>query len=471
MNQQLNNSTVLGNQPASMIVLQVALPKRLAFLLEMHRYKVIYGGRGGGKSWAVADALLTLGSAQPLRILCAREIQKSIAQSVHQLLVDRIKALGFDNFYTITDKEILGANGTSITFAGLSDQTATSIKSFEGIDIVWVEEAQTVSKRSWKILIPTIRVKNSEIWVTFNPDMDTDDTYVRFVSDPKNHVIDDDDISDMVVVEHNWNHNPWWHTHCQVLEKERRKEQRKAEHTKNSEDYDNIWEGKPRTALEGAIYAREMHEMAASGRIRPMPYDPRFQVHFIWDLGWNDAMSIVMVQKPAPSAVSVIDYIEDSFQRYDEFVERIKRRRYRMGWNWLPHDSVNGNPITGTSAIITLRRLGMRCKPPMERTGPNYRIKSARMMFPRVYIDNTEKECETGFEGGARLIECLKRYRRNVPKNTEEANQPKHDEFSHGADAFGALAEVVDQIVDDEFAVTGPKLETFQNSDPGMGLL
>lgn len=133
-------------------------PQKLKFLFDPYRYKIAYGGRGSTKSWSFARALLIKGSEKQLRILCAREVQKSIEQSVHLLLSDQIKMLELEWFYRITDTEITGINGTQFNFAGLSNITAASLKSYEGVDIVWVEEAQTVTKKSWDTLIPTIRI-------------------------------------------------------------------------------------------------------------------------------------------------------------------------------------------------------------------------------------------------------------------------------------------------------------------------
>ena len=148
---------------------QAEFPEKLSCLFEKARYKVLWGGRGGAKSWGVARALLIQGAAKQLRILCARELQTSIRDSVHKLLSDQIAELGLTSFYQITQNSIKGANGTEFFFAGLRSNV-TQIKSFEGVDICWVEEAQTVSRASWNVLVPTIRKEESEIWVTFNPD-------------------------------------------------------------------------------------------------------------------------------------------------------------------------------------------------------------------------------------------------------------------------------------------------------------
>lgn len=432
---------------------KVQIPKKLGFLTEMHRYKVVYGGRGGTKSWSFADALLALGAAQPLRILCAREIQRSIKDSVHKLLSDRIEALGLGKFYEILETEIRGRNGTEIIFAGLAGHTVESIKSYEGVDIVWVEEAQSVQKRSWDILIPTIRAPNSEIWVSFNPDMDSDDTWQRFVVNTP---------PGAVVVKTTYADNPWFPA---VLEQERLHMQRTA-----PDDYDNIWEGKCRTVVAGAIYAREITSMIEEGRIRAMPYDPRLPVHRIWDLGWNDAMSIIMVQRTTPSTVSVINYREDSGRRYDDLIEEFKGLRYRWGIDYMPHDAEQHHPTSGTNAKKVLEGLGCRVKI-IARSDAEARIRAARMMFPRVYIDNTERNVSTGHMGGQRLIDCLKRYRRVIPRNTLEPASPLHDEYSHAADAFGGLAEIVDQIRNEIERPSPPPTPRYRSTVRGAGML
>ena len=177
------------------------VPKIKATIKQKSRYKVFYGGRGSGKSWSVAKALLGLSLAQRQRILCAREVQKSIKDSVYKLLVDQVEAMGLGSQFEVLKTEIRGRNGSEFLFSGLSDVTAESIKSFEGVDKVWVEEAQTVSDRSWELLIPTIRKPGSEIWITMNPDQETDPTYIRFLKDTP---------PGAQVCRVNWDDNPWF---------------------------------------------------------------------------------------------------------------------------------------------------------------------------------------------------------------------------------------------------------------------
>ena len=147
------------------------------------RYKVLYGGRGSGKSYSFADALVARGAHEKLRILCTRETQNSIRDSVHRLLSDRIHALGYQSYYTIQKDSICSRCGTEIIFKGLR-HNISEIKSMEGIDRCWVEEAEKVSEESWTILIPTIRKENSEIWVSFNPEDENSATYKRFIKEP-----------------------------------------------------------------------------------------------------------------------------------------------------------------------------------------------------------------------------------------------------------------------------------------------
>ena len=391
------------------------VPQKLESIWQPKRYKVMHGGRGGGKSWTVAGVLLAMASERPLRVLCAREIQKSIKQSVHQLLTDQIARLGLWAFFEVLETEIRGINGSLFLFAGLQSHTVDSIKSFEGCDIVWVEEAHGVSKKSWDVLIPTIRKEGSEIWLTLNPDMESDETYQRFIASPS---------PDTWVAQINWRDNPWFPL---VLDGERKK----AKRSMLADDYAHIWEGKARRVAEGAIYRHEMESLYLEQRARDVPYDPTLPVHTVWDLGWNDAMSIALVQR-GPQDVRIIDYIEDSHRTLDWYVAQMEKRPYRWGTDYLPHDGKTKNFQTGKSTEQLLRELGRRNVVSQPR-GQDVEegIKALRMLFPRLYIDQTK--C-------ARLLECLKRYQRRIHAVTGEPMEPLHDAYSHGADCARYIA-------------------------------
>lgn len=401
--------------------LSLTLPEKLAPLYEPRRYKVMHGGRGGGKSHGVAQVLLDLAARQQLRVLCAREVQKSMRDSVHRLLKDYIAKLGLGSFFEVLDTEIRGVNGSLFLFAGLQAHTVDSIKSFEGVDIVWVEEAHSVSKKSWDVLIPTIRKEGSEIWLTLNPDMETDETYQRFIATPS---------PDTWVCEVGWRDNPWF---PEVLNNERLK----AKRSMLAEDYAHIWEGKARRVAAGAIYRHEIEALYADGRAAAVPYDPRLPVHTVWDLGWNDAMAIAMVQV-GPQDVRIIDYIEDSHRTYDWYVAQLEKRPYRWGTDYLPHDGKTKNAQTGKSTEVVLRELGRRTVRCLPALGVEEGIKSARMLFPRCYFDQHKT---------ARLLECLKRYQRQVNSSTGEAMGPLHDEYSHGADCFRYVAQSAENML------------------------
>lgn len=401
----------------------VYFPNKLKFLFRPARYKCVYGGRGSGKSWGMARALLILGLQNKIRVLCTREIQKSIKQSVHQLLSDQIAELGLSDYYQVLETEIRGINGTEFYFSGLSNETASSLKSFEGVTHCWCEEAQTISKRSWDILIPTIRAELSEIWVTYNPELESDETHERFVLNAPDNC---------VTVKMNYSDNPWFPA---VLEAERIQ----AQLTMSVADYDWVWEGKCKPAVEGAIYFEQVADAEANGRITNVPYDPLLKVHCVWDLGWNDAMVIIFAQKSA-SALHIIDYIEDNRRTYDDYMLEIKAKKYNIAYHWLPHDGFSKDPKSGKTVSQILGELGASVM-----QTPNLDIESgiglARQTFNRMYFDKSK---------GARLVECLKRYRRNQNKQTLEFTTPRHDEFSHGADSFRYLAICADQFRNDE---------------------
>ena len=225
------------------------LPVKLAGLLASSRYKIAYGGRGSAKSWSMARALLLLGAQKPLRILCVREFQNSLGESVHRLLAEQIEELQFSPIYTVRKASITGANGTEFVFAGLR-HNISKIKSFEGADIVWVEEGQTVSKKSFDVLIPTIRKSGSEIWVTFNPDLEEDDVHQRFVVCPP---------AGAMVRQINWRDNPWFSAELRA-EKDHLQ-------TRDIEAYENVWEGRCRSHVMGALWSKEI--FAANRQSRP----------------------------------------------------------------------------------------------------------------------------------------------------------------------------------------------------------
>jgi phage terminase large subunit len=217
---------------------RIDLPPKLApLLLEPGRFKVAHGGRDSSKSWSFARTLVALTYARKLRVMCGREIQKSIKDSVHKLLSDQIDNLGLAPWFTVQEQVIKSASGSEILFAGLQELIVRNLKSVEGIDILWVEEAENVSARSWEIIIPTIRKPNSEIWVSFNADLETDPTYQRFIVNPSPNA--------RVVGPLTWRDNPW--------ASEALREDREYLYRVDPQAAAHVWGGECRTNSEAQV--------------------------------------------------------------------------------------------------------------------------------------------------------------------------------------------------------------------------
>ena len=431
------------------------IPAKLSGLFKLNRYKIAYGGRGSGKSWSFARALILLASANTLRIVCFREIQKSIEESVHALLKQQIQndpdavspGLGLGEEWTVQQYSIRhNTNGSEFKFAGLSAETATSMKSYEGFDIAWVEEAESVSETSWSLLIPTIRRTNSEIWISFNPQLDTDYTYKEFVENPPEGAM---------CVAMNYTDNPWFPP---VLEKERLR----AKARMSADQYNNIWNGRTRAAVQGAIYAEEISQMRAQGRYGRVPHNPKLHVHLVLDLGWNDSMFINLVQA-SMGAVCIIEALEVDHTTLDVLSNDLRHGRpYRWGFMFLPHDAMHGDYKTGRTAFDILKYdHNWNCKP-VPKVGIEDGIRITRGMLSTVYMDN--QRCQP-------LMDALRRYRRNINKH-EEGTGPAHDGASHGGDAmrYTALCAPRMKNPDDARAGSGHNRAVQYPIDEEMGL-
>jgi phage terminase large subunit len=380
------------------------------------RYRVLYGGRGGAKSWAVARALLIKAAKTPLRILCAREFQTSIRDSVHKLLCDQIVALEMTSFFEITQNALRGKNGSEFAFVGLKNNIA-NVKSYEGIDICWVEEAQTVSRNSWNILIPTIRKEDSEIWITFNPELETDETYQRFVAKPP---------ADAVVQKINWSDNPWF--------PDTLKAEKDALKARDQEAYNQVWEGLCRQTVDGAIFGAEMAKAETENRIMKVPYDPTKPVHAVCDLGWADATAWWFIQFIGMET-RLIRYFEDTQRTMTSYLADLQSFGYVYDTIWLPHDAQNKTlAAAGRSIEDIVRSAGFKTRV-LERVPVVDSINAARTIFPNCYFDR---------ENTADGLNCLRHYRYEVDPDTGQfSRNPLHDRYSHGADAFRYIALMV----------------------------
>ena len=399
-------------------IAQAEFPQKLSILFDPARYKVLYGGRGGAKSWGIARALLIIGARKPTRILCAREFQTSIKDSVHKLLSDQIVAMGLTQFYEITQNAIRGINGTEFSFVGLKNNVA-NIKSYEGCDICWVEEAQTTSKLSWNVLIPTIRKEGSEIWISFNPELETDETYQRFIVNTPDNCI---------VQRINWSDNPWFPETLR-LEKD-------ALFVRDREAYNTVWEGVCRQTVDGAIFAKEMQQAEFEGRINRVPYDPIKPVIAVFDIGWADATAIWFVQFIGMET-RLIRYYETTQTTISQILAKMQTFGYVYDILYLPHDAQNKTlAANGRSIEEIVRAAGFNVRI-IDRTPITDSINAARTIFPKCYFDR-----ENTHEG----LQCLRHYRYDVnPETGNFSQKPLHDNYSHGADAFRYIGLMINE--------------------------
>ena len=393
-------------------------PVKLSFLFEPCRYKVAYGGRGGAKSWGIARALLILAAKNPFRILCAREFMTSMKDSVHKLLCDQIESLGLLGFYEITQSTIRGKNGSEFAFVGLKNNVA-NVKSYEGVSICWVEEAQTVSRLSWNTLIPTIRKEKSEIWISFNPELESDETYQRFVLNPP---------ANSKVVKINWSDNPWFPETLR-LEKDALK-------ARDIEAYNTVWEGLCRQTVDGAVFAREVQMAELEDRITKVAYDPSKPVHAVFDLGWSDATAIWFVQFIGMET-RLIRYIEDSQKTITDYLAKMQTFGYVYDTLWLPHDAENKTLAAAGRSIEQIVKAGGYKTKIIPRTPIVDSINAARTLFRNCWFDR--ENCHDG-------LQCLRHYRYEVDPETKQfGKNPLHDQYSHGADAFRMLGLMVNE--------------------------
>lgn len=387
-------------------------PDKLQEILSPRRYKVLHGGRGGAKSWAVARALLILGAQKQLRILCARELQKSIKDSVHRLLSDQVLNLQLEKFYEVQQGTIKGKNGTEFFFEGLRHNTQ-QIKSYEGVDIVWVEEAQTTSKSSWDVLIPTIRKDNSEIWVTFNPELEEDETYLRFVLNPPKNAL---------VIKINYKDNPWF---PDILRQEM-EDLKERDHAA----YLNVWEGHCKQAVEGAIYQDEMQLLHDEKRLTVVPYDSKKPVNTFWDLGYGDSTSIWFIQRGGLE-YHVIDFYQNSRKKLAHYLEVLQNKNYIYGTDYIPHDGAH-NHMIGLTVEEQLGALGRKVDVVPRIGDVTSGLNAVRQLMPLCLFD--ANKCADG-------LQCLRRYKYKVDVDTGKTSRlPDHDMYSHGADAFRTFA-------------------------------
>ena len=396
------------------------------------RHLIFKGGRGSGKSHTAARIVVNIVKAMGIRALCTRETQKSIEESVYQLLNDVIDDLGYDESFVSTKTTIDSDNGGNILFAGLRQQDVAKLKSTERIQLCWCEEAHVLSEKSLDVLTPTIREENSVIIYTYNPELEDDPVHARFALDPQ---------PDVCVVHMNWRDNKWF---PHVLEGERK---RSFEQDKSPGQikYNWIWEGACLPAVEGAIYSLEVARLLEEGRVRPLDHDSSGLTYGVMDLGWG-VMAMTIVQRFA-STVQIIGYKEWTHTTYEQATKELEALDYRWGKIFMPHDATHKDPKYGKSHFDVMNELGWDTELIPNIGVENY-VALGRDMFENLYITDSDE--------GKRLLQCLRRWRRQVPLTTGHPGAPMKDEWSHGSESYCYTAVVADQLVNTDDRVADP---------------
>jgi phage terminase large subunit len=300
----------------------------------------------------------------------------------------------------------------------LRKQTVGSLKSYEAIDICWVEEASVVSRRSLTILLPTIRKPGSEIWLTLNPDLETDAVYQDFIVNPPKGA---------AVVKTSYRDNNW-------LSKESR-EKIETLRERDPDTFHHVYEGATRSTVEGAIYKAEIQAAERDGRIRSVPYDPMRPVDTFWDLGYADRVSIWAAQR-TPFEICILRYFEGDHQAIDYYLREMQTWGYTFGTCFLPWDGGTRNLGTGRSIEEIMRGKGFTVRVNRQLNVADG-INAVRTIFPQLYFD--AKQCADG-------LQYLRRYQWGPPTKVGEGryevqrSQPLHDDASHPADALRTLA-------------------------------
>jgi phage terminase large subunit len=404
--------------------LRIETPAVFVPLLKPARYKGAWGGRGSGKSHFFAELLIEEALASKgTRAVCIREVQKTLKESSKRLIEDKLQRLGVasGHGFKVFNEVIQTPGDGLVSFTGMQDHTADSIKSLEGYRLAWVEEAQSLSARSLQLLRPTIRLEGSELWFGWNPRRKTDavDQLLRGAQLP----------TDAAVVKANWKDNPYFPA---VLEQERQDDLRIR-----PEQYGHVWEGEYATVLEGAYYAQSIALARQEGRIGKVAADPLMAKRAFFDIGGTgakaDAVAIWIAQFVSKE-IRVLDYYEAVGQPLATHLAWMRSKGYapESAPVWLPHDGDTNDKVYDVSYASAMRAAGytVNVVPNQGKGAAKARIEAARRLFPAVSFN--EATTQAG-------IDALGWYHEKKDEARNIGLGPEHDWSSHGADAFGLM--------------------------------
>ncbi|MBP7229610.1 MAG: phage terminase large subunit [Moraxellaceae bacterium] len=413
-----------------MTVLRIETPKVFAPLLNPSRYKGAHGGRGSGKSHFFAELLIDDSLCNKgLRSVSIREVQKTLKESSKRLLEDKLIQFGLNEAdgFKVFNEVIQTPGDGIITFQGMQDHNAESIKSLEGYHRAWVEEAQSLSARSLSLLRPTIRAEDSELWFSWNP---------RRKTDPVDMMLRGELPTGATVVRANWSDNPKF---PMVLEQERLDCLRMT-----PEQYDHIWEGGYASVMEGAYFAKHLAEAKAQGRIGKVAPDPLLALRAFVDIGGTgqraDAFTIWIAQFVGKE-IRLLNYYEAVGQPLATHLEWMRSEGYEPGKLsiWLPHDGSTQDKVYDVSYQSALQKAGYAVEvvPNQGKGAAKARIEAARRLFGNMWF-NADK-VQPG-------LDAIGWYHEKKDEARNIGLGPDHDWSSHGADSFGLMAIVAESI-------------------------
>lgn len=428
----------------------IEFPEKLGFLLfESARLKILYGGRGAGKTENIARALVLLSRVKKIRILCGREFQNSIDESVKATIEANIEELNLSHDFVITKKQIIcKSTGSRFMFMGLR-YNISKIKSMGRIDICWIEEADKTSANTLDKLFPTIRGRSEfeedkggpfgdgpEIWISFNPDLEEDEVYQRFVLNKIKYAPEFvNGKRYAIVVKVNYWDNKWFPPDLAL--------QMEVMRNASEDKYLEVWEGNTKQVLEGSIYAEELQEVLKEGRRKKVAYDPNKPVLTFWDLGHSDKTAIWFVQR-AGVEYNVINYYENRLKKIPFYVKVLQDLQYNYTAHNLPHDG-SAETVSNVTPEKQLRKafpnanIRIVQRPARKAIG----INAVRSLFPLLNFD--EENTSNGWQ-------CLSRYAYKVDEDTGVfSKEPEHDTpWSHGADGMQTMALSIKSEADEK---------------------
>jgi phage terminase large subunit len=373
-----------------------------------------HGGRSSAKSTTVALFLVTQSTSKKLRILCCRETQKSIAESVHKLLCDCIERYKLPG-WIITNETLKNKNGSEFLFKGLHGNEQ-NVKSTEGIDICWIEEAQSVSMNSLDVLIPTIRKEGSFLIFTMNRLTEEDPAWVRIAKNPDDRTyvrqVNSTEVEGLLSTE-------------VIHEREKMRKE-------NPELFEHVWLGEPLTTNTGSVFGKQLAKAREDGRIGKVIYDDALGVYTAWDLGIGDATAIWFFQVTSSGEIHFIDHYESCGEDLGHYVSIIQNKPYQYNKHYLPHDANARELQTNMTRVEFFQNRGIYnvevLRPTKFTLGQDDINMVARPKFSKCWFD--EEKCRRG-------LECLRAYHYDYDeKNKLLKDKPCHDWSSHTSSAF-----------------------------------